>query len=69
MQYDQHLSAKTETCQNRFELSCRFGEPIDWEWAHAQLKAWLRNRVDGQSASVYDGGIPSRGVENDQPQA
>jgi hypothetical protein len=69
MQYDQHLSAKIETCDNRFEVICRWGEPIDMDWTRSQLEAWLQRRLDAQTASVYDGGILSRGVENDQPQA
>jgi hypothetical protein len=67
MQSDQ--TAKVEASLNRFELISRWGEPLDWDWARERLEQWLRSRVDGQSASVYDGGIPSRGVENDQPQA
>ena len=64
MQHDH--TAKVETCDNRFELICRWGEPLDWEWARARLEDWLRQRVDLTQASVYDGGIPSRGA-HDQP--
>lgn len=62
MQHDH--TAKVETGLNRFELICRWGEPIDWEWAHEQLTAWLRSRVDVGAASVYDDGIPLRGDEH-----
>lgn len=64
MQHDH--TAKVETCDNRFELICRWGEPLDWEWAHDQLTLWLRRRVDLTQASVYDDGIPLRGA-HDQP--
>ena len=60
-------TAKVEVGLNRFELICRWGEPLDWEWAHEQLTIWLRSRVDAQAASVYDADIPSRGA-HDQPQ-
>jgi hypothetical protein len=49
---------------NRFEIICRWGEPLDWDWARDQLEAWLRQRVDLTGASVYDGGIPSKGNEH-----
>ena len=66
MQPDQNLTAKVEVSLNRFELICRWGEPLDWEWAHEQLTAWLRSRVDAEASSVYDHGIPLRGA-HDQP--
>jgi len=64
MQSDQNLTAKVEVSLNRFELICRWGEPLDWEWARDQLEAWLRSRVDLTEASVYDGGIPAKGNEH-----
>ena len=59
-------TAKVEASLNRFELISRWGEPLDWEWAHEQLTAWLRSRVDVEPASVYDADIPLRGT-HDQP--
>lgn len=56
--------AKVEMSLNRFELISRWGEPLDWEWARAQLEAWLRSRVDLTQASVYDSG--QRGEPNAQ---
>jgi hypothetical protein len=64
---DNH-TARVEASLNRFELISRYGEPLDWEWARAQLEVWLRSRVDAAMPSVYDSVIPSRGVEHDQPQ-
>jgi hypothetical protein len=59
-------TAKVEASLNRFELICRWNAPLDWDWAHDQLTAWLQQRVDAKSPSVYDGGIPLRGA-HDQP--
>lgn len=56
--------AKVEMSLNRFELISRWGEPLDWEWARAQLEVWLRSRVDLTQASVYDSG--QRGEPNAQ---
>lgn len=75
MQYDGDLSienlnhpAKVEMSANRFELISRWGQPVDKEWARDMFERWLMQRMDLIPASVYDAGIPSKGVENDQPQ-
>ena len=49
---------------NRFELISRWGEPLDWEWARAQLEVWLRSRVDLTQASVYDLGVQTKGTDH-----
>lgn len=59
-----HTEPKVEMSLNRFELISRWGEQIDHDWAHAQLEAWLRSRVDLTQASVYDSG--QRGEPNAQ---
>ena len=62
MQSDQ--TAKVEVSLNRFELISRYGEPLDWEWARAQLEAWLRSRVDLTQPSVYDSGVQAKGTDH-----
>ena len=59
--------ARVEMCANRFELISRWGEPIDKEWARRMFDVWLEQRMDLTLPSVYDHGIPSKGVEHDQP--
>ena len=59
---------KVEMCANRFELISSWGEPVDKEWARDMFERWLMQRMDLIPAIVYDAGIPSKGVENDQPQ-
>jgi hypothetical protein len=61
MQPDHNLTTKIETCDNRFEVICRWGEPIDMDWTRSQLEAWLQRRMDAQTASVYDADILLRG--------
>jgi hypothetical protein len=62
MQSDQ--PARVEMSANRFELISRWGEPLDWEWARAQLELWLRSRVDAEMPSVYDSGIQAKGTDH-----
>lgn len=57
-------TAKIETCDNRFELISRWGQPVDKWWAHAELSKWLERRVDAYPGSVYDADIPSQGSEH-----
>lgn len=57
-------TAKVEVSLNRFELISRYGEPLDWEWARAQLEAWLRSRVDLTQPSVYDSGVQAKGTDH-----
>lgn len=64
----QDQPARIEMCANRFELISSWGEPVDKEWARDMFERWLMQRVDLTQPSVYDAGIPSKGVENDQPQ-
>jgi hypothetical protein len=49
--------AKVETCDNRFELIARWGQPVDDAWAHAELAKWLANR----GANDYDSGVNTKG--------
>ena len=56
--------ARVETCANRFELICRWGEPLDKELAHAQLERWLNWRVDLTEATVYDSGVQAKGTDH-----
>ena len=52
---------KVEMCANRFELSSRWGEPVDKEWARDMCERWLDQRVNLTDASVYDDLIPAKG--------
>lgn len=65
---DLNPPARVEMSANRFELISRWGQPVDKEWARDMFERWLMQRMDLIPASVYDAGIPSKGVENDQPQ-
>lgn len=60
----QSNTAKVEASQNRFEVICRWGEPIDMDWTRSQLEAWLQRRMDASPATVYDAGIPAKGDEH-----
>ena len=60
-------SPKVELCANRFELICRWGQPVDKAWARDMLERWLQQRLDLTDVSVYDGGIPAKGPENANP--
>jgi hypothetical protein len=64
MSADLNPPARVEMCANRFELISRWGEPLDWEWARAQLEAWLRSRVDLTEATVYDSGVQAKGTDH-----
>ena len=64
----QNQPARVEMCANRFELTSSWDEPVDKDWARDMFERWLMQRVDLTQPSVYDAGIPSKGVENDQPQ-
>jgi hypothetical protein len=74
MRYDGDLTienldfpAKVEMSANRFELISRWGQPVDKDWARDMFERWLMQRMDLTPPSVYDHGIPSKGVEHDQP--
>lgn len=56
--------ARAEVGLNRFEIICRWGEPLDWDWARAQLEQWLRSRVDLTQASDYDSGVQAKGTDH-----
>lgn len=64
MQPDLNPPARAEMGLNRFEIICRWGEPLDWDWARDQLEAWLRSRVDLTEASVYDAGVQAKGTDH-----